>query len=119
MSQPTTIPVAQLSRLADLTEGRLRDLSTEGWLPKPVDGSYQLVPASQGLLRYYRQRDPERILQDAYDSIGACASATKIPVTALKHGKRQGCRAFRGSPGVCRAVPGLVLPMPWRFQGQL
>ena len=97
MAESGTITATQLARLSDLTERRLRDLSAEGWLPKPVDGCYQLVPAIQGLLRYYRQRDRERILQDAYDSIGACASATKIPVTALKHAKRQGCPAFRGS----------------------
>ena len=36
-------------------------------------------------------------LQDRYDSIGACAAATGIPLTTLKHAKRQGCLAFRGS----------------------
>lgn len=54
------------------------------------------MPAIQGLLRYYREREASRILQDSYDSLGACASATGIPVTLLKQAKRQGCAGFRG-----------------------
>jgi hypothetical protein len=92
-----TITAAQLARLSGLTERRLRELTVENWIPKPVDGRYQLVSAIQGLLRYYREREQQRTLQDCYDSIGACASATAIPITVLKHAKRQGCAAFRGS----------------------
>jgi hypothetical protein len=55
------------------------------------------VPVIQALLRYYREREQQRVLQDCYDSLGACAAATGIPVTVLKHSKRQGCAAFRGS----------------------
>jgi hypothetical protein len=91
------ITTAQLARLSGLTERRLRELASEGHLPRPVDGRYQLVAAIQGLLRYYRELENQRTLQDAYDSIGACASATGIPITVLKHAKRRGCAAFRGS----------------------
>jgi hypothetical protein len=97
MAEPGTITTAQLARLSGLTDRRLRELSAEGWLPKPVDGTCQLVPAIQGLLRYYREREQQRTVQEAYDSIGACSAATRIPVTTLKHAKRQGCEAFRGS----------------------
>jgi hypothetical protein len=97
MAEPGAITTAQLARLTGLTERHLRELATEGWIPKPADGRYQLVPVIQGLLRYYREREQQRTLQDAYDSLGSCASATGIPVTTLKHAKRQGCAAFRGS----------------------
>ena len=97
MPEPGNIPAAQLARLSGLTERRLRELAGEGWLPKSVEGQYQLVPAIQGLLRYYREREQQRTVQDSYDSIGACSAATGIPVTVLKHAKRQGCGAFRGS----------------------
>ncbi len=97
MAEPGTIATLQLSRLSGLTERRLRELSAEGWLPKPANGVYQLVPAIQGLLRYYREREQQRTLQDCYDSIGSCAAATGVPVTTLKHAKRRGCAAFRGS----------------------
>jgi hypothetical protein len=53
--------------------------------------------ARQGLLRYYREREQSRVMQDAYDSIGACAAATGIPVSTIKHAMRNGCSAFRGS----------------------
>ena len=97
MAEPGIISAPQLARLTGLNERRLRELAAESWIPKPVDGRYQLVPVIQGLLRFYRKREQQRVLQDAYDSIGACASATGIPVTTLKHAKRQGCAAFRGS----------------------
>ncbi len=50
MAEPGTITATQLARLSDLTERHLRELSAGGWLPKPVDGAYQLVPAIQDLL---------------------------------------------------------------------
>ncbi len=97
MPDTSTITIANLVRLSGLTDRRLRELAGEGWFPKAVDGQYQLVPTIQGLLRYYREREQSRIMQDAYDSIGACSAATGIPVSTLKHAKRQGCSAFRGS----------------------
>ena len=97
MADNGTIAIAQLARLSGLTDRRLRELASEGWFPKSVEGQYQLVPTIQGLLRYYRELEHSRILQDAYDSIGACSAVTGIPVTLLKHAKRQGCDAFRGS----------------------
>jgi len=89
----------QLKKMSDDRTGQkaLRELASEGWFPKATEGRYQLVPTIQGLLRYYREREQSTIIQDAYDSIGACAAATGIPVSTLKHAKRQGCSAFRGS----------------------
>lgn len=86
-----------MAKLSGLTERRLRELATEGSFPKAKEGSYQLVPTIQGLLRYYRERDQQRIIQDSYDSLGACAAGTGIPVTTIKQAKRAGCSAFRGS----------------------
>ena len=97
MAAPGTITALQLARLSGLTERHLRDLAAEGVFPKPVNGLFQLVPTIQGLLRYYREREQKRDVQDCYDSIAACASATGIPTTAIKHAKRSGCGAFRGS----------------------
>jgi len=92
-----TISAAQMAKLSGLTDRRLRELAAEGWFPKVKDGHFELVPTIQGLLRYYRERDQQRILMDSYDSIASCASGTGIPVTAIKQAKRSGCSAFRGS----------------------
>ncbi|HNQ90858.1 MAG TPA: hypothetical protein PKM73_19765 [Verrucomicrobiota bacterium] len=97
MADTGVITVDQLVKLSGLTDRRLRELAAEGWFPKPVNGQYQLVPTIQGLLRYYREREQSRVMLDAYDSIGACAAATGIPLSTIKHAKRQGCSAFRGS----------------------
>ena len=97
MPDPGTIDTAQLIRLSGLTDRRLRELAREGWLPAPTLGQFQLVGAIQGLLRYYRERDEKRSVQDSYDSIASCAAATGIPTTAIKHAKRSGCAALRGS----------------------
>ena len=97
MADPGTIDTAQLIRLSGLTDRRLRELAREGWLPAPDNGRYQLVAAIQGLLRYYRERDEKRTVQESYDSITSCAAATGIPSTSIKHAKRSGCGAFRGS----------------------
>ena len=86
-----------MAKLSGLTERRLRELAAEGWFPKSDNGHFQLVPTIQGLLRYYRERDQQRIIMDSYDSIASCASGTGIPVTTIKQAKRAGCSAFRGS----------------------
>ena len=73
-----TVSAAQLGTLSGLTERRLRELAaSESWIPKPVGGRYQLVPTIQGLLRYCREREQQRVVQDCCDSIGACAAATE------------------------------------------
>jgi len=87
-----------MAKLAGLTERRLRELATEGWFPKSAHGAYQLVPVIQGLLRFSRERDQQRIIQDTYDSIGSCAAGTGVPLTTIRQAKRPGCSAFRGSP---------------------
>jgi len=97
MADTGTLSITQAAHLSGLTDRRLRELANEGWFPKSAEGRYQLVPTIQGLLRYYREREQSRVIQDAYDSIGSCAAATGIPVPTLKHAKRQGCVAFRGS----------------------
>ncbi len=97
MADAGAISVEQLVKLSGLTDRRLRELAAEGWFPKAVNGQYQLVPTIQGLLRSYREGERSRVMLDAYYSIGACAAATGIPLSTIKHAKRQGCAAFRGS----------------------
>ena len=97
MAEANTIAAAQMAKLSGLTERHLRDLAAEGIFPKPVNGVFQLVPTIQGLMRYDRERDQQRIIQDTYDSLGSCAAGTGIPVTTIKQAKRAGCSAFRGS----------------------
>ena len=97
MADTGTIDAAQLIRLSGLTDRRLRELAREGWLPVPDNGRYPLVGAIQGLLRYYRERDEKRTVQESFDSIASCSTGTGIPTTAIKHAKRSGCAAFRGS----------------------
>lgn len=97
MAESNTIAGPQMAKLSGLTERRLRELASEGCFPKPAEGQYQLVPTIQGLLRYYREKEQQRILMDSYDSIAACASGTGIPTTTIKQAKRAGCSAFRGS----------------------
>ena len=96
-SETRPVGSVQLARLSGLTERRLRELASEGWFPRATNGHYPLVPAIQGLLRYYRERDQKRTVQDSYDSLASCSNGTGIPMTALKHAKRSGCAAFRGS----------------------
>jgi len=114
-----TIPIAQLARLSGLCDRRLRELASEGWIPKVEGGNYPLVPTIQGLLRYYREREQFRVVQDAYDSIGGCASAIGIPVSTIKHAKRQGCSAFRGKSGLSGATPSVAVRISGSFAGQL
>jgi hypothetical protein len=55
------------------------------------------VPTIHGLLRYYRERDESRVVQDTYPSFEACSRAVGFPVAALKAAKRKGCPALRGN----------------------
>jgi len=45
MADANAISIAQLARLSGLTDRRLRELASEGWFPKAVEGRYDLVPA--------------------------------------------------------------------------
>ncbi len=106
MADSGTIDTTQLVRLSGLTDRRLRELAREGWLPAPNNGQYPLVGAIQGLLRYYRERDEKRTVQESYDSIASCSTGTGIPTTAIKHAKRSGCSAFHrfaSWPSKCRS----------------
>ncbi len=95
MPEPGTITASQLARLAGLSERHLRRHAADGWLPRPVKNVYPLVPAIQGLLRYYRERDRDLGVQDEYDNFTACAAATGIPIAALRRAQRRGCPACR------------------------
>lgn len=51
----------KLEALTGLTDRRHRQLAKEGHFPPPVRGLYEMVPALQGLFRYYREiRDREK-----------------------------------------------------------
>ena len=63
MSAPATHPLGTISKLLDLSERRVhqlsRELSREGIIPKAQHRLYELVPAVQGYIRYLRYRSLE------------------------------------------------------------
>ena len=56
MAAPATYPLGTISKLLDLSERRVQQLSREGIIPKSERGRYELVPAVQGYIRYLRDR---------------------------------------------------------------
>ena len=65
MPSAASVSAAQLARLSGLTERRQCELAAEGWFPRAAKCQYQLVPTIQGLLRYYREREQKRAVQDS------------------------------------------------------
>ena len=59
MADPATHPLGTISKLLDLSERRVQQLSREGVIPKAERGRYELVPAVQGYIRYLRDRSLE------------------------------------------------------------
>lgn len=59
MAAPATHPLGTISKLLDLSERRVQQLSREGIIPKAERGRYELVPAVQGYIRYLRDRSLE------------------------------------------------------------
>ena len=59
MSAPATHPLGTISKLLDLFERRVHQLSREGIIPKAQHRLYELVPAVQGYIRYLRYRSLE------------------------------------------------------------
>jgi phage terminase Nu1 subunit (DNA packaging protein) len=51
-----TIPVGELADLLMLTEQRIRQLVQAGVIPRTGRGSYEMVPAVQGYIRYLKDR---------------------------------------------------------------
>jgi hypothetical protein len=90
-----TISASQLAKLSGLSERQLRRHADDGWLPRPVQNEYLLVPAIQGLLRYYQERERTSELRDEYDCFSACEAATGIPMAALRRAKRRRSSAVR------------------------
>jgi hypothetical protein len=103
MPTPGTISACQLAKLSGLSERQLRRHADDGWLPRPVKNEYLLVPAIQGILRYYRDRERTSELLDEYDCFSACEAATGIPMLALRRAKRRRCSAVRD--GKVRLTP--------------
>ena len=55
MADPQTFPLQTIARLLDLTPRRVQQLSNEGIIPKASRGRYELVPAVQGYVKYWRE----------------------------------------------------------------
>jgi phage terminase Nu1 subunit (DNA packaging protein) len=49
-----TQPIAAITKLLDISERRVRQLSAEGVIPKAARGRYELVGAVRGYIRYLR-----------------------------------------------------------------
>lgn len=47
---------AQLAEIVGVTTARLRQLGSDGEIPAPVKGAYDLVPTLKALFAYYRKR---------------------------------------------------------------
>ncbi|MFM9889606.1 MAG: hypothetical protein ACKVOE_03030 [Rickettsiales bacterium] len=64
----TTIPVAMLARLFNLTERRLQQMAREGIIPKPEKGKYDLIGCTRAYIKYLQERATGRDIepQDAY-----------------------------------------------------
>lgn len=56
MAEPATYPLSTISKLLDLSDRRIQQLSREGVIPKTERGRYELVPAVRGYIRYLRER---------------------------------------------------------------
>jgi len=52
---PDTIDGDTLRSLTGLTDRRHRQMSDEGFFPKPINGLYQYAPTLRGILRFYRE----------------------------------------------------------------
>ena len=56
MVAPATYPLGTISKLLDLSERRVQQLSREGVIPKAERGRYGLVGAVRGYVHYLRDR---------------------------------------------------------------
>ena len=56
MVAPATYPLGTISKLLDLSERRVQQLSREGVIPKAERGRYELVGAVRGYVHYLRDR---------------------------------------------------------------
>jgi len=56
MAEPATYPLSTISKLLDLSDRRIKQLSREGVIPKTERGRYELVPAVRGYIKYLRER---------------------------------------------------------------
>jgi len=105
---PQSIAAQQLASLAGLSERHLRRLAEAGWLPCPARNQYPLVAAIQGLLRYYREREENFTVRDAYPSFEACAAGTGIPVELLT-GQTPRLPGPARQPGPTGTIPAVVV----------
>jgi phage terminase Nu1 subunit (DNA packaging protein) len=49
-------PIAVISKLLDLSERRVQQLSREGVIPKAMRGQYDLIGSVRGYVRYLREQ---------------------------------------------------------------
>jgi hypothetical protein len=83
-----------LSKLSGLTIAKLRQIASEGFFPKEIDGEYRASEAIAGIFRFFREKSETL---PVYDSLEQCAGATGIPIGVLKSAKRKGSTAFRSN----------------------
>jgi phage terminase Nu1 subunit (DNA packaging protein) len=56
MASNSTVPLATIAKLLDLTERRVNQLAKDGVLPKAARGRYELVPVVRAYISYLRDR---------------------------------------------------------------
>jgi hypothetical protein len=78
MPPQTDFPAAAVAELLGLTDRRLRQLAGEGWIPKGDSrGTYPLIGAVQGYLRYLQRPDAKAKKQSDHERL-ARAQAVKV-----------------------------------------
>lgn len=102
MEAPGTITKEKLSKLTGIPVARLRQLASDGFFSKAIEGNYKLTEAIQGLFRYYKESSQEL---PVFDSIDACVGATGIPRHVIKGAKKLGCSAFHSNRVKLEPVP--------------
>ena len=89
MSTPT-YPVSTIAKLFNLTERRVQQLASEGVIPKPERGKYDLVASVRGYIAYLQERafGKEIIHVDAHQErarlLKAQADKTELEVKTIK-----------------------------------
>src|SRR5581483_1201784 len=60
LNDDSIISTEQFSRIAGVTEKRLRQLAAEGYFPAPKDGRWKALECAKGLIEFYRSAESKK-----------------------------------------------------------
>lgn len=123
MSITDACPATTLAKLFNLHERRVRQLGQEGIIPRPQHGTYDLVGAVQGYVKYLQERaegrgvEPSALHEERMRLLTAQAEHKELEVAALHRSLlpfdevvaawQQVVAAFRAK---CLALPSKLAP---------